>query len=752
MADTKLTTQQAFKDASEQVKIDLKKAIEESSEHQSITSSIARLDEIRKDGLFKARETRRQIEELRADHRLDIARQKASDRRQQEAMARESARKVVALKFHIADLEKQIREDHRKELSREKGTILSLTYNVAPEDRNIEFLEQYDLELPDTLKGIHYLQSIDDKVMAGYTENQEKLSNEVLSLQSELANLKANSGDPHAILDLKVQITEKKALIALSQSDMKNAVRLVSEFNRILPEDPKYFEKIGKVAREALIFSVSAELNRAKALRKSQAMRIEGEHKLALQAEKKASQQRVQAIAEDQSYLAKLDELSNSLAEAEAIQASRQEEAKGVADGAYVSARTLFEGLLAQIRAERKTKRAELSARLKTFIAENKGDKEAIDKETEAIYRELALGGVAESFVLDSYHEVTGRISASVRDSRRHRIDSDIVRYYKPEEVIEDPSLVDTASMRLVIHATEGKQVDVKAIEKRDKISHAISLTFIYIFLVIMAILVLFPFYWMFNTSLKSTQEIVNSVTPTLWPETVMWSNYVEVFDRFDFITYLVNTLIVGIVSTLGVLITCVLSAFAFARLKFTGRDTVFMTFLATMMIPGEMMVITNYITVSNFGWIGANSGRLDAYFSMIFPFCVSVFYTYLLRQNFKQIPEELYLAAKVDGKSDWNFLWTVMVPLCQSTLLTIGILSLMGNWNAYVWPNLVASRDTYRLISNGLRNSFTSSSGIQEYGLQMAATVYVTVPLLLLFICFRKYIMRGVGRAGIKG
>jgi multiple sugar transport system permease protein len=172
-------------------------------------------------------------------------------------------------------------------------------------------------------------------------------------------------------------------------------------------------------------------------------------------------------------------------------------------------------------------------------------------------------------------------------------------------------------------------------------------------------------------------------------------------------------------------------------------------------MIPGEMMVITNYITVSTFGWVSTTSGsHFGAYASMIVPFWVSVFYIYLLRQNFKQIPNELYLAAKVDGKSDWNFLWKVLVPLSSPTLISIFILKLMGAWNSYVWPNLVVNDEKLYLITVALRSaSFTTSGGATgDQGLLMAATVIVTVPLLLLFIFARKYIMKGVGRAGIKG
>ena len=305
---------------------------------------------------------------------------------------------------------------------------------------------------------------------------------------------------------------------------------------------------------------------------------------------------------------------------------------------------------------------------------------------------------------------------------------------------------VPTEHLKLVIR--EGA-ISVEKLEKVQKVMKVISLVLIYAFLTLMALVVLLPFYWMLITSLKTTAEI-RATTQTFFPATVMWSNYVEVFRQFDFITYLRNTLVVGIVDTILTLFTTIFAAFAFARLNFKGKNAMFMVLLATMMIPGEMMVITNYITVANFGWL--NDTLWGAYLAMIAPFCISVFYIYLLRQNFKQIPNELYLAAKVDGKSDWTYLWKVMVPLSSPTLISIFILKLMGSWNSYVWPNLVANKEEFRLITNGLRSSFTTTAGEPQYGLQMAATVLVTVPLLLLFIFFRKYIMKGVGRAGIKG
>lgn len=299
--------------------------------------------------------------------------------------------------------------------------------------------------------------------------------------------------------------------------------------------------------------------------------------------------------------------------------------------------------------------------------------------------------------------------------------------------------------------AEAGKTVE--SIQKAEKVGRIISTIFTYIFIVALAIIIIFPFYWMIITSLKQNEEI-NATVQTFFPNIVMWTNYIYVFQTFDFGTYMINTIVVGAFSTLGTLITTILGAFAFARLKFKGRDALFAIFLMTMMIPGEMMVISNYITVAAFGWIGSGQTLMEAYAAMIVPFWISVFYIYLLRQNFKQIPNELYLAAKVDGKSDWNYLWKVMVPLAAPTLISITILKFMGTWNSYVWPNLVTNDVSYRLISNGLRGSSFQDleAGRTEYGYQMAATVIVTVPLFLLFVFFRKYIMKGVGRAGIKG
>jgi len=303
-----------------------------------------------------------------------------------------------------------------------------------------------------------------------------------------------------------------------------------------------------------------------------------------------------------------------------------------------------------------------------------------------------------------------------------------------------------------IVLSIEESSKSVENIKKTEKVVSIVATVFTYLFIAVLGVIVVFPFYWMIITSLKQNLEIQNS-NQTFFPNVVMWANYVHVLEVFDFGQYMLNTIVVAIFSTIGTLLTTIFGAFAFARLKFKGRDAVFAVLLMTMMIPGEMMVISNYITVASFGWV-ANQTRLEAYLCMIVPFWISVFYIYLLKENFRQIPNELYLAAKVDGKSDWSFLWKVMVPLAAPTLISITILKFMGTWNSYVWPNLVTNKVDFRLISNGLRGSafVDVDTGDTEYGYQMAATVLVTVPLFLLFVFFRKYIMKGVGRAGIKG
>ena len=266
----------------------------------------------------------------------------------------------------------------------------------------------------------------------------------------------------------------------------------------------------------------------------------------------------------------------------------------------------------------------------------------------------------------------------------------------------------------------------------------------IYAFLILMAIIIIFPFYWMLISSVKSLEEYKQTI-PSLFPKEILWSNYVEAFNQASLGRLFMNTLYVGIVSTLLSLVITVLSAFAFARLEFKGKNALFAALLATMMIPGELFTITNYATVNSFGW-------MESFEVLIIPFLVSVFYIYLLRQNFMQIPNELYLAAKVDGTGDLKYLWKVMIPLALPTLISITILKMMGAWNSYVWPRLVANDEAHRLITNGLRNAFTESTGDVNIPVQMAAVAIVSFPLFLVFVFLRKYIMKGVSRSGIKG
>ena len=283
-------------------------------------------------------------------------------------------------------------------------------------------------------------------------------------------------------------------------------------------------------------------------------------------------------------------------------------------------------------------------------------------------------------------------------------------------------------------------------LKKREKILKFFGILIIYAFLALMAIVVLVPFYWMIISSIKTMDEYRRAV-PTLIPEYFDFRNYVEVFMSEDLILgrLFANTVFVGIVSTVLSLVITVLSAFAFARLEFKGKNAMFAALLATMMIPGELFTITNYQTVNTFGW-------MKTFTVLIVPFLVSVFYIYLLRQNFLQIPNELYLAAKVDGTSDFKYLWKVMIPLALPTIISITILKMMGAWNSYMWPRLVANDDEHRLITNGLRTAFTNAEGVTDIPVQMAAVAVVSLPLFLVFIFLRKYIMKGVSRSGIKG
>ena len=285
---------------------------------------------------------------------------------------------------------------------------------------------------------------------------------------------------------------------------------------------------------------------------------------------------------------------------------------------------------------------------------------------------------------------------------------------------------------------------DIQKVSTGQSVSQVLAKLGTYVFLIIMAVIVLFPFYWMIISSLKSLAEYRQAV-PTFWPKQMHFENYAEAFTAANLGRLFLNTLYVGLVSTALSLVITVLCAFAFARLEFKGKEALFSALLATMMIPGELFTITNYITVNQLGW-------MHTFTALIVPFLVSVFYIYLLKQNFMQIPNELYLAAKVDGTSDLKYLWKVMIPLAKPTLISITILKMMGAWNTYIWPKLVANDDAHRLITNGLRNAFTDTTGQANYPVQMAAVAIVSAPLFMVFLFLRKYIMSGVSRSGIKG
>ncbi len=332
---------------------------------------------------------------------------------------------------------------------------------------------------------------------------------------------------------------------------------------------------------------------------------------------------------------------------------------------------------------------------------------------------------------------------------------------------------------------------DMQKVAASQKVAKVFGQIAVYAFLGIMALIVLFPFYFMIVSSLKSLEEYRLAV-PTLIPESWKYTNYTDILipfewaeanglvgtlvspeastNDFDLFTLFRNTMYVGIVSTIFSVVITVLSAFAFARLNFKGKNALFAALLGTMMIPGELFTITNYATVMTkngwfptffnglgnmFGWFGPDFQipMVDSsYAALIIPFLVSVFYIYLLRQNFMQIPNELYLAAKVDGTGDFKYLCKVMIPLSLPTIISITILKMMGAWNSYMWPRLVANDDAHRLITNGLRNAFNDVSGNTDYPRQMAAVALVSLPLFLVFVFLRKYIMKGVSRSGIKG
>ena len=266
-----------------------------------------------------------------------------------------------------------------------------------------------------------------------------------------------------------------------------------------------------------------------------------------------------------------------------------------------------------------------------------------------------------------------------------------------------------------------------------------------YLALSIWAVVVLFPFYWMVLTSLKSYAAYNSEHIPAFFTLSPTLENYVQAFTAVPLGGYLLNTLIFAVITTAVMVVVSTLAAYAFARLRFPGRDLVFGFFLSMMMIPSELVVITNFVTITNLDLRNSFPG-------LILPSITSVFYIYLLKESFEQVPNELYKAAKVDGTSDLKYLWKVMVPICRPTLVTITILKLIECWNSYVWPRLITDDAAYFLVSNGIQEIRENGFGRENIPAMMAAVVVISVPLILLFLAFRKKIMEGVSRGGMKG
>ena len=280
---------------------------------------------------------------------------------------------------------------------------------------------------------------------------------------------------------------------------------------------------------------------------------------------------------------------------------------------------------------------------------------------------------------------------------------------------------------------------------KKAKFKDGLLKTIIYIFLGIWAIIVLFPFYWMILTSLKSYGTYNGEYIPKFFVSNPTLENYAQAFTAVPLAKYFLNTLIFTVVTTALMLIVVVLAAYAFARLDFKGKNFTFTAFLSLMMIPNELVIITNFVTITNLGLRNTFTG-------LILPSVTSVFYIYLLKENFQQIPDSLYKAAKVDGTSDLKYLFKVMIPICKPTIVTVIILKVIECWNAYVWPRLITDNEMYFLVSNGIQTIRESGFGRENVPAMMAAVVLISIPLIVLFLIFHKKIMEGVSRGGTKG
>lgn len=289
------------------------------------------------------------------------------------------------------------------------------------------------------------------------------------------------------------------------------------------------------------------------------------------------------------------------------------------------------------------------------------------------------------------------------------------------------------------------KHTDYAKIEKRARIRSRVRSTAVHILLSLWAVIVLFPFYWMVLTSVKSYSAYNSEYIPKFFTLSPTLQNYVDAFTAVPLGRYFTNTLVFTLITTLLMLSVITLAAFAFARLEFKGKRLAFTLLLSLMMIPNELVIITNFVTITDLGLRNTFTG-------LILPSVTSVFYIYLLKENFAQIPNELYYAAKVDGTSDFKYLTKVMIPICSPTMITIVILKVIECWNSYVWPRLITDDENYFLVSNGIQAIRESGFGRENIPAMMAAVVVISVPLIALFLIFRNKIMDGVSRGGTKG
>ncbi len=289
------------------------------------------------------------------------------------------------------------------------------------------------------------------------------------------------------------------------------------------------------------------------------------------------------------------------------------------------------------------------------------------------------------------------------------------------------------------------QQLDFEKMQRKTNRRGHVQKIVVYLFLSVWALIVLFPFYWMILTSVKSYGSYNAEHVPSFFTLSPTLQNYVDAFTTVPLLGYLLNTLIFTIGTTAIMIVVSTLAAYAFARLEFQGKNLLFTLFLSLMMIPSELVVITNFVTVTNLDMRNTFAG-------LILPSVTSVFYIYLLKENFEQVPDELYRAAKVDGTSDLKYLWKVMIPICRPTIVTVIILKIIECWNSYVWPRLITDDPSYYLVSNGIQEIRENGFGRENIPAMMAAVVVISVPLIILFLVFRRKIMAGVSRGGLKG